>query len=129
MEKQIRLAERIASSLITLKDWLSGPLAWMLVGGVIVWMYGTTQEKRHSTSASPQQVARATYKATRPYPVTRAQVMHVEGGETIVLQVPVPSALSEVSTTKTCIVFRDLITSSSSISCEQDGDFQLQDDQ
>lgn len=129
MKNQIRLAERIASSLITLKDWLSGPIAWMLVGGVIVWMYGVTQERRHPRAKPPQTVAKPAYKAPRPFPIAKAQVMHVENGEAIVLQVPVPSALPEVTTTKTCIVFRDLITSSSSISCEPGGDFQLQDDQ
>lgn len=124
----MKLSDRIQAAVKLLLSWMSGPIAWMLAGGVIVWMYGITQEKRHPTSGSPQQVARATYKAPRPYPVAKAQVMHVEGGEAIVLRVPVPSALSEVSTTKTCIVFRDLITQSSSMSCEMGGDFSLEDD-
>lgn len=124
----MKLSDRIQATAKLLLNWISGPIAWMLVGGVIVWMYGITQEKRHPSSAGPQQVARAAYKAPRPFPEAKAQVTHVANGEAIVLQVSVPSALPEVTTTKTCIVFRDLITSSSSISCEPGGDFNLQEE-
>lgn len=116
------------SYLIAIKSMLSGPVAWMLVGAAILWMYNITQLQRIAPAKSSHPVAKSTFRASSHPQGVKAQVMRIENGEIIALQVPMPSALPDVSTMKTCIVFRDLITSSSAMSCERDGDVFLQND-
>ncbi len=101
-------------------DYYAGILFWMALGGAAVWGYGVATEKKAAAapSASLTQRKQANLNAVSAGPQSTA--WETPHGTVIALAIPKASAGGLLMEMKRCIVWRDAVTSTSSLQCDKE---------
>ena len=102
-------------------NW-AGMIFAMLIGGTLVWFFGSTTEKKEAklqkTSASLTQRKQATLDIIKAGPKSTA--WETPHGTVIALDIPKASVGGLLIEMKRCIVWRDAVTTTSSLPCDKD---------
>jgi hypothetical protein len=102
-------------------DDIFGIAFWMVLGGVILWGYGAVTDKK-AVSANPpaattKQRKLAVANTVRSGPKT--EIWSTPHGDVIKLDVPYATVGGLLVEIKHCILWRDMLTKTSSMHCEQ----------
>ncbi|MGB4115379.1 MAG: hypothetical protein WBK51_02395 [Polaromonas sp.] len=97
-------------------------LAWILLGGLIVWGYQVATEKRAEkatiASASYAQRKLATQEILKAG--SKTTISETPQGTVIELSIPKASFGGSFLEIKRCIIWRDAVTKTAALSCEKD---------
>lgn len=99
-----------------------GPVAWVVLGGLLVWGYGAATDKKAEKAATASmsyaQRKQATAAVIQAGPQTTS--WETPQGTVIALDIPKAALGGSFVEVKHCIVWRDAVTSTSALHCDKD---------
>lgn len=100
------------------------PVLWLLLGGAIVWGFSLATDKKteKAQKATASHSARQAAVAQSVAKGTQVEVEKTEEGDLITLYVPSKGVGGLYVEVKRCLVWRDAVTKTSSMSCPPDVD-------
>ncbi len=98
------------------------PIAWIILGGLLVWGYGAATEKRSEKVATS--TARLTHRKEEVQAIINAgpqtRVWETTQGSVITLDIPKAGLGGRFVETKHCTIWRDTATRTSALHCDKD---------